>query len=107
VSWYADYPDAENFLLLFRSAQAAGGEWGSNYGHYQDAKVDELYARIGNRLPGPERTADVTELLRKVRADCAWIPLSFPAPLAALGKGVDGYRFNVLSYSLRDVGKKP
>jgi peptide/nickel transport system substrate-binding protein len=107
VSWFADYPDAENFLLLFRSAQAAGGEWGQNYGHYSDPKVDELYVKIGNRLPGPERTHDVTELLRKVRADCAWIPLSFTADLYVLNKGVEGYRANVLSYSLRDVGKKP
>jgi ABC-type transport system substrate-binding protein len=107
VSWYADYPDAENFLLLFRSATVSGGEWGSNYGRYSDPKVDELYLRIGSRLPGPERTADVTELLREVRADCAWIPLSFPADLAALNKGVGGFRPNVLHFSLRDVGKKP
>jgi oligopeptide transport system substrate-binding protein len=107
VSWYADYPDAEDYLLLFRSEAISGGDWGSNYGHYSDPKVDALYVRVGNRLPGPERTSDVTEILRKVRADCAWIPLSFPAPVAVLGKGVDGYRANVLNYSLRDVGKKP
>jgi ABC-type oligopeptide transport system substrate-binding subunit len=107
ISWYADYPDAENFLLLFRSDEAAGGDWGSNYGHYRDSKVDELYLRIGGRLPGRERTADVTTLLRKVRADCVWIPLSFPAPVIALGRGVEGYRDNVLNLSLRDVSKKP
>jgi peptide/nickel transport system substrate-binding protein len=106
VSWYADYPDAENFLLLFRSDKVAG-DWGSNYGHYADPRVDELYVKIGNRLPGPERTNDVTELLRKVRSDCAWIPLSFPAPLVVLNKGVEGYRANVLNFSLRDVSKKP
>jgi peptide/nickel transport system substrate-binding protein len=107
LSWYADYPDAENFLLLFRSDKVAGGDWGSNYGRYSDPLVDELYVKIGNRLPGLERTADVTTLLRKVRADCAWIPFSFPAPLCALNRGVDGYRANVLNFSLRDVGKKP
>lgn len=106
VSWYADYPDAENFLLLFRSDRI-GGDWGPNYGHYSDPKVDELYVRVGNRLPGPERTNDVTELLRKVRIDCAWVPLSFPSDLFVCGKGVDGYRSNVLGFSLRDVGKKP
>jgi peptide/nickel transport system substrate-binding protein len=107
VSWYADYPDAENFLLLFRSDKVSGGEFGSNYGGYASPVVDELYRKVAGQLPGNARTADVTTLLRQVRADCAWIPLAFPATLSAMNRGVEGYRGNVLDFSLRDVGKKP
>lgn len=40
-SWLADYPDAENFLLLFHSRNHAPG--GPNYTHYRNAEFDALY----------------------------------------------------------------
>ena len=40
-NWMADHPDAENFLLLFTSANAAPA--GPNYTRFSNAAYDELY----------------------------------------------------------------
>ena len=40
-SWIADYPDAENFLLLFTTENFSPG--GPNYTHFSDALYDSLY----------------------------------------------------------------
>ncbi len=107
TAWFADYPDAENFLCLFRSDKAGNGAWESNYGHYGDPKCDSLYLDMASRMPGRERTATVTDLIRRIRDDCPWIPLAFMrTPFMVAAKGVDGYNVSVLNYSLRDVVKK-
>ncbi len=54
-NWMADYPDAENFLLLYTSANHAPA--GPNYARYTNARLDELYARALS-------TADEQERLR-------------------------------------------
>lgn len=41
ASWVADYPDAENYLSLFYSANKCPN--GPNYTHYSNQKFDELY----------------------------------------------------------------
>jgi peptide/nickel transport system substrate-binding protein len=40
-SWIADYPDAENYLSLFYSANKAPA--GPNYTHFSMAEYDKLY----------------------------------------------------------------
>lgn len=40
-NWMADYPDAENFLLLFNSANKAPA--GPNYTHFSNENFDRLY----------------------------------------------------------------
>lgn len=40
-SWIADYPDAENYLLLFTTHNFAPE--GPNYSHYSNLRFDELY----------------------------------------------------------------
>ena len=42
-SWIADYPDAENYLSLFYSANFC--PLGPNYTHYKNEKFDKLYAQ--------------------------------------------------------------
>jgi ABC-type transport system substrate-binding protein len=106
TSWFADYPDAENFLLLFRSDKASGVGWESNFGRYADDTADKLYLDLASRLPGKDRLATATTLLRKLRDDAPWVPIAYPRPLVVVQKNVSGFAPNLLNWSFRDVVKK-
>jgi ABC-type transport system substrate-binding protein len=103
LSWYADYPDAENFFLNFRSDRAGGGSWGSNFGRYADAEADRLYEEIAAQPPGKERSFAATALQRKLRVDAPWTPIAFFRRTTVVQKGVDGVGENLLAWSLRDA----
>ena len=71
ASWYADYPDPENFWLLLYSPNARPGP---NLSGYASADYDRLFERMRAMDDGPERL----ELLRRIRSlvekDCPVIP---------------------------------
>ena len=102
VSWFADYPDVENFLLLFRGP-GPDGDFGYNYGHYHNEEYDRLYRRMARLYPGPERTVLVEQMLRLLAEDLPWIYLGFPVQALAVRPGVQGMRYNLLNFSFRDV----
>ncbi len=106
LSWFADYPDAENFLLLFRSDKLQNGEWGSNFGRYSDTETDRLYLEVSGKPPGKERAFAATALQRKLREDAPWTPIAFVRRTTAVQKGVAGVAENLLRWSLRDATKK-
>ncbi|MCB0794375.1 MAG: ABC transporter substrate-binding protein [Flavobacteriales bacterium] len=54
-NWIADYPDAENFLLLFHSANCA--PLGPNYTRTRSREFDDLYGQAMIAGDEPERTA--------------------------------------------------
>jgi len=106
LSWFADYPDAENFLLLFRSDKLQNGEWGSNFGRYSDPEVDRFYLEVAGFQPGKERAFAATAMQRRLRAEAAWTPIAFIRRTTAVQKGVDGVAENLLRWSFRDASKK-
>ena len=102
VRWYADYPDVENFLLLFRSADNPAANW--NYGGYASEEYDRLYARMAKMYPGPARNELVKRMVAIVRQDCPWLMLYYSRYDRLVAKGVTGYRYNVMNLSMKDVG---
>jgi len=54
-NWSADYPDAENFLMLFVGANSTPA--GPNYTCFQDPLLDRLYARALNAVDDSMRVA--------------------------------------------------
>lgn len=94
LDWWADYPDAENFLYpLFHSSNAGGG---GNRAFFSDPAVDELIERA-------QRATDPAEGERLcARADSTifeaapWLYLYFPTSFVAVSPNVDGYVFPVL-----------
>ena len=94
LDWYADYPDAENFLFpLFHSSNVGGG---GNRAFFRDDEVDELIERA-------QRVQDVSEgerlyaLIDGLVYDAApWIYLYFPTTFVVVSPQVHGYVFPVL-----------
>ena len=68
AAWYADFPEAENFLQLLYGPNSGRG----NHGCYQSAVFDELYTRFVATPPGAARNALVVEMSRQMEADTAW-----------------------------------
>ena len=105
VRWYADYPDVENFLILFRHAgdPAANG----NHGAYVSPEYDRLYERMAKMYPGAARDVLIKQMVAIVHRDCPWLMLYYSRADRLVAKGVTGYRYNVMNLSMRDVGLVP
>ncbi len=69
-AWGADYPDAENFLQLFYSKNAAPGPNDSNY---SNPEFDRLYEKSLTMNDSPERTALYKKMSAIVIEDTPWV----------------------------------
>lgn len=79
LSWFADYPDGQNFLQLFYSANASPGP---NRVNYVNHDFDTLYRQASTMQDTPERTALYQEMADIVKEDCPWIFMHFPVDYA-------------------------
>ena len=75
LSWFADYPDAENFLQLFYGPNASPG---SNRSNYVNPGYDALYERARTMQDSDERTDLYRAMARQVIEDCPWIFMHHP-----------------------------
>ena len=104
ASWFADYPDAENFFQLF-TTDALNGSWGANYGRYASTRVDTLYGEFAGLEPGLSRMNVSGRLLEAVRADLPWVPIAEISEWILVGKGVKGFAPHLLDWCLGNVSK--
>ncbi|MEW6040968.1 MAG: ABC transporter substrate-binding protein [Elusimicrobiota bacterium] len=70
LAWAGDYPDAENFLQLFYSKNAAPGPNNTNY---KNPEFDLLYEKISVMQPSSERTKIYQKMAKMVVEDTPWI----------------------------------
>lgn len=90
LDWFADYPDAENFIApLFHSANRGGG---GNRAGYMNVSVDSL-------IDAAERCGDDSlrwelyrEAERRILDDAPWIFLWFPVRYEVVSPRLHGYR---------------
>ena len=66
MGWIADYPDSENFMLLFYGPNASPG---ANNMNYRNPEFDALYERVATASPSAERTEMVREMEQMVVDD--------------------------------------
>jgi peptide/nickel transport system substrate-binding protein/oligopeptide transport system substrate-binding protein len=94
INWYADYPDAENFLVpLFHSANIGGG---GNRARLRDAEVDALLAELDRPGEAAARTRLAGEIDRKIHDGAPWIYLWHPVLEVCVSERVHGYRPHVV-----------
>lgn len=72
--WVADYPDPENFLFLLWS-EMARSKGGPNTANFSNPRYDELYLSMKSRENGPERMAEIQEMLAILETERPWIEL--------------------------------
>lgn len=70
MSWFLDYPDAENTLQLFYGPNQSPG---SNNFNYQNPEYDRLYEQASVMQPSSERTAIYRQMNQMVIDDCVLV----------------------------------
>ena len=75
LSWFADYPDGQNFLQLFYGPNDSPGP---NRANYHNDQFDELYRQASLRQDSPERTDLYKKMSRIVMEDCPWLFMHYP-----------------------------
>lgn len=95
ANWMADYPDGENFLILFYSKYASPS--GSNTTHFSDPGVDDLYRQaLDPRLSIAERSKIYGEAERIILDQAPWILLYHSKIQRLTQPSVSGYRVDPL-----------
>lgn len=94
LDWFADYPDAENFLYpLFHSRNAGGG---GNRSFFADATVDSLIDAASGTLDDDACHALYARIDARVHEEAPWIFLYFPKTFQLVSPRVQGYRLPTL-----------
>ncbi len=70
--WFADYPDAENFLFLLYGPNSKSKSEGENLSNYENPAFDALYRRLQTLDDGPEKQAVVDQMIQIAREDAPW-----------------------------------
>ncbi len=69
LSWWADYPDPENFLCLLYGPNGKARHGGDNYFNYENPEFDRAFEQMEGMRDGPARQALVDRLLEISRRD--------------------------------------
>jgi ABC-type transport system substrate-binding protein len=90
LDWFADYPDAENFLFpLFHSTNRGGG---GNRSFFADPKVDRMIDDASRILDPAQRADACARIDSVVYAQAPWVYLYFPTTFHIVSERVAGYR---------------
>lgn len=95
ASWIADYPDAENYTLLFASAMKAPA--GPNYSRYSNKEYDQLYDQIVVAKDDSLKTVLAKKADALLMSDAACVPLYYDEVIRVFPKGVQGLKTNALN----------
>ncbi|MGH7556523.1 MAG: ABC transporter substrate-binding protein [Gemmatimonadota bacterium] len=104
ANWYADYPDAENFLYPLFYSEMAGA--GGNAAFYSSAVVDSLILQARRTLDDEERIAMYARADSLIQADAPWIFTVHPVDADIVQPWIDGYEIPMVFYANKwlDVG---
>ncbi len=90
LDWFADYPDAENFLFpLFHSSNFGGG---GNRSFFSDPAIDRMIEDASRTTDPGARAAMYATVDSLVYDQAPWVYLYFPTTLHIVSTHVSGYR---------------
>lgn len=104
--WVADYPDPENFLFLLWSKMGKSDFGGPNATNFSDARFDELFVSMKARDNGPQRIAEIEEMLSILERERPWIELFHREDYSLYQgwvKNVKPMGLSIPTYQYRDI----
>lgn len=104
ASWIADYPDGENYLSLFNTANFAPN--GPNTTHFSDPRVDQLLAEAMTFTEDSLRIVRYQEAERLMLKQAPVIVLYYDRSLRILQKGISGLTSNPMNHLFLKKVKK-
>ena len=96
IAWGADYPDAENFLQLFYSANAQSS--GSNQSYYKNKAFDQLFEKARLLPDSPERSELYRQMAKIVAEDCPVVFGVHRFAITLLQGWIQNYRYDDSAY---------
>ncbi|MCK9686484.1 ABC transporter substrate-binding protein [Scleromatobacter humisilvae] len=78
TGWNADYPDAENFLVLFYGPNSKSLSDGENQSNYRNPRYDALFEEMRSLPDGPRKQALIDQMVDMLRQDAPWSWGYFP-----------------------------
>jgi peptide/nickel transport system substrate-binding protein len=104
ASWVADYPDPENYLLPFHSANFTPN--GPNYTHFSNTEFDQVYKNIIQETDIKLRNQKMTYLDQMLIEEAPFIVLYYDEALRFVQPKVQGMTINPINMlDLRKVYK--
>lgn len=97
LGWVADYPDAENYLQLFYSANASPGP---NHANYVNPDFDRLYEQMRTLQPGPEKDRLCDRMADLIIEDCPWIFMYQPMDFAVIHDWLKNFSLHDFPYTM-------
>jgi ABC-type transport system substrate-binding protein len=70
--WFADYPDAENFMFLLYGPNSSAKFDGDNILNYDNPEYNKLFERMKQLDDTPERQAVIDKMVRILQEDAPW-----------------------------------
>lgn len=97
LSWFADYPDGQNFLQLFYGPNDSPGP---NRANYHNPEFDRLYDVVSRMQDSPERTVLYETMSRMIMEDCPWLFMHYPVDYSLSQRRLHGYRPHDFPYGM-------
>ena len=95
ASWIADYPDSENYLMLFSSQNKAPN--GPNYSRYENPEFDAQFENLSKATDPNLRSLISAAADSTLMYDAACVPLYYDEVLRVFPDGVQGVKTNALN----------
>ncbi len=95
--WFADYPDAENFLFLFYGPNSKARVQGENTANYENPEFDRRYKQLALLDDGPAKQQLIDEMVELLRRDAPWAFGYFPYSAGAYQKWVGAAKYGLFT----------
>ncbi len=95
--WFADYPDAENFLFLFYGPNSKAKFEGENTANYDNPEYDRRYRQLALLDDGPAKQQLIDEMVDILRKDAPWSFGYFPYSAGAYQSWVGDAKYGLFT----------
>ncbi|HEY4067637.1 MAG TPA: ABC transporter substrate-binding protein [Burkholderiaceae bacterium] len=95
--WFADYPDAENFLFLFYGPNSKAKFEGENTANYENPEYDKLYKQLALLDDGPAKQQLIDRMVDILRRDAPWSFGYFPYSAGAYQQWVGDAKYGIFT----------
>jgi ABC-type transport system substrate-binding protein len=102
TGWNADYPDAENFLILFYGPNSKSVSDGENTTNYQNPEYDHLFEQMKTLPDGAAKQELIDKMVHILQVDAPWSFGFFPYSSVAAQRWVFNSKPAIL---VRDHGR--
>lgn len=95
--WFADYPDAENFLFLFYGPNSKARFQGENTANYENPDYDRMYRQLALLDDGPAKQQLIDRMVDILRRDAPWSFGYFPYAAGAYQQWVSDAKYGLFT----------